>query len=212
MSRKIAVVGGGGLAKEIIEVLRMNGDEVYGIFAKESSLAYPHFGYLEELALHKDRFDGLIVAVGAVNKEGMQNRRKIIEFVKKKGMEQISVLSPAATISPSVQIGKGVYVGHGVLISCDAKIEDNVLVNHYAVVGHDACLEENASIAPQVFLGGGVHVEKDVMIGAAATVRQGIRIGRESLVGMRAIVVRSVKENSTVMQQISKVYRGEEGL
>ena len=206
MSKKIAIIGGGGFAKEIIEVILMNGDEVYGVFAKENSLDYDYFGYLRELNDHKNSFDGVILAIGAVNKAGIENRRKIIEFIKENNIELISVISPLATISKSVKIGNGVYIGHGVLISCDTEVCDNVLINHNAIIGHDVKINENVSIAPQVFIGGGVVIEKDIMIGVGSTIRQGIKIGSNSIIGMRSIVIKNIKENSTVLHQISKVY------
>ncbi|NPA73310.1 MAG: hypothetical protein GXO12_01220 [Epsilonproteobacteria bacterium] len=204
---KIAIIGGGGFAKEIIEVIEMNGDDVYGVFAEQNSLDYPYFGYLNELREHKDNFDGIIVAVGAVNKEGIENRKKIIEFIRLNNIPFVSVISPLATISKSVIIGNGVYVGHNVLISCDVKIEDNVLINHNAVIGHDVKIGQNVSIAPQVFLGGGVVVESCVMIGVGATVRQGLKIGVNSIIGMRSIVVKNIKPNSLTLQAPSKIYR-----
>ena len=206
MPKKIAVIGGGGFAKEIIEVILMNGDEVYGVFAKESNLDYEYFGYLKELNEHKNSFDGVILAIGAVNQAGIENRRKIIEFIRDSGIELISVISPLATISKSVKIGKGVYIAHGVLVSCDAKICDNVLINNNAIVGHDVKIDENVSIAPQVFIGGGVIIEKDVMIGAGSTLIQGIKIGSNSTIGMRSIVIKNIKKSSTVLHQVSKVY------
>ncbi len=207
MSRKIAIVGGGGLAKEIIEVIEMNGDEVYGIFAKSSSLSYKHFGYLDALLEHRDNFDGVILAIGAVNQEGISNRREIIEFLKKHSFNLISVISPLSTISSSANMGNGVYIGHSVIVSCDALIGDNVLINHNALIGHDVKIAENVSIAPQVFLGGGVDIKKDVMIGVGATLRQGITIGSNSIIGMRSIVIKNIKDGSVVLQQISKIYK-----
>ncbi len=207
MSKKIAIIGGGGFAKEITEVILMNKDEIYGIFAKENSLEYNYFGYLKELNEHKNNFDGAILAIGAVNREGIKNRRKIIEFIKKNNIKLISVISPLATISKSVKIGNGIYIGHGVLISCNSEICDNVLINHNAVIGHDVKIYENVSIAPQVFIGGGVVIEKDVMIGVGSTLRQGIKIGSNSIIGMRSIIIKNIKDNSTVLHQISKVYR-----
>ena len=205
---KIALIGGGGLAKEIIEVILMNGDEIYGIFAKESNLKYPYLGYLDELLEHKSNFDGVIIAIGAVNKEGIKNRDEIILFLKENNINLISVISPLATISETALISKGVYIGHGCIISCDAKIENNVLINHSTIIGHDVEIKENVSIAPQVFIGGGVKIEKNVMIGVATTIRQGIKIGKNSIIGIRSIVIKNLKSNSLVLHNVSKVYKG----
>jgi len=204
---KIAIIGGGGFAKEVIEVIHMNGDEVYGVFAQKNSLDYPFFGYLDELNGHKENFDGCIIAIGAVNKEGIENRKNIINFIKENNIPLISVISPLATISENVKIGKGVYIGHNVLVSVDVKLADNILINHNAVIGHDVVINENVSIGPQVFLGGGVEIEKDVMIGVGATIRQGLKIGTGSIIGMRSIVIKNIKPNSLTLQTPSKIYK-----
>jgi len=206
---KIAIVGGGGLAKEIIEVIEMIGDEVYGIFAIKNSLDYPYFGYLDELNQHKNNFDGVILAVGAVNKQGVENRKNIIDFIYKNNIPLASVISPLSTISKNVKIGKGVYIGHNVLISVDSKINNNVSINHNAIIGHDVIIEENVSISPQVFIGGGVKIENDVMIGVASTIRQGVKIGKNSIIGMGSLVIKNIKPNVIVLAVASKIYKGQ---
>lgn len=208
MSKNIAIIGGGGFAKEVIEVALMLGYDIYGIFAKESSLKeYDYCGYLDELLQQRDNFDGVIIAIGAVNRVGMSNRKNIIEFLKKHQIEQISLISPLATISESVTVGKGVYIAHNVLISCDVIIKDSVLINHLAVIGHDCLIQENVSIAPQVFLGGNVQIKSDVMIGAASTLIQGITVEQNSIISMRANVIKNVKADSSVIAMPSKIYR-----
>ena len=208
MSKKIAIIGGGGFAKEVIEVALLNGYEIYGVFAKESSLdEYKYFGYLDELNKLKDEFDGVHIAIGAVNQEGVKNRRVVIEFLKENSIKQISLISPLATIAKDVKIGDGVYVGHKVLISVGTSIGDSVLFNHSCLIGHDCKIEDNVSIAPLVFLGGNVIVEKDVMVGVRSTIRQGVKIGRGSIIGMCSVIIKNIKANSLTLSAPSKSYR-----
>jgi sugar O-acyltransferase (sialic acid O-acetyltransferase NeuD family) len=208
MSKKIAIIGGGGFAKEIIEVAEMNGYEIYGIFAKESSLDdYRYCGYLDELKEAKDNFDGVHIAIGAVNKKGIDSRRVIIEFLKEHNIKQISLISPLATLAKDVKVGNGVYIGHKVLISVGTVIGDSVLFNHSSIVGHDCNIEDNVSIAPLVFLGGGVIIEKDVMIGVRSTIRQGIKIGKDSIIGMCSVIIKNIKANSLTLPTPTKIYR-----
>ena len=204
---RIALIGGGGFAKEVIEVARMCGHEVVGIFARENSLGqYPHLGYLDEMLTMRDRYDAVHIAVGAVNREGMRNRRAILEFIREHSIPMLSLISPKADLAESVRMGEGVYIGHRVLVSCDTRIGDAVLINQGAVIGHDCRIEENVSIAPLVFLGGNVTVGSDTMIGARATLRQGVSVGASCLVGMGSIVIKNLKAGSTTLQMPSKIY------
>ncbi len=209
---RVAIIGGGGFAKEVIEVARMNGHEIVGIFARENSLErYPHLGYLDEMLTLRDRYDAVHIAVGAVNRQGMHNRREILEFLRRHDIPMISLVSPKADLGEGVSVGEGVYIGHRVLISCDAQIADAVLINQGAVIGHDCRIEENVSIAPLVFLGGNVRMGRDTMIGARATVRQGLRIDPECLIGMGSLVIKNLKAGCTTLQMPSKIYGPADG-
>jgi len=205
---RVAIIGGGGFAKEVIEVAIMQGHTISGIFALENSLEYPHLGYFEEMLSRRDEYDYLHIAIGAVNRNGMQNRAKILDFIYKHSLPMISLISPKADIADDVVIGNGVYIGHRVIISCSTVIDDAVLINHSAVIGHDCKIAKNVSIAPLVFLGGGVEIESGVMVGVRSTIRQGLKIGQDSVIGMCSIIIKNVKPSSTTLQMPSKIYKG----
>lgn len=206
MSKKIAVIGGGGFAKEVIEVAEMLGHQVYGIFSdKPNDIGYQHKGYLDELLKLKDEYDGVNVAIGVTNKAGIQTRKSIIEFLDKHQITTISLISPLATISPVAKIGQGVYIAHDVIVALDAIIGNNSIFNTSARIGHDSIIGNNVSIGPQVFIGGGTHIHDDVMIGVASTIRQDIKVGQGSIIGMKSLVIKSLKSNSFVFTLPSKI-------
>jgi len=205
---RVAIVGGGGFAKEVIEVAEMLGHEVVGIFARENTLSsYSHLGYLEEMREKRASYDAVHIAIGAVNARGIENRRTILDFIRKHDIPALSLVSPLATLSGGVLVGEGVYVGHEALISCDTELGEHVVVNQRAVIGHDCVIEENVSLAPLVFLGGNVRVKRDTMIGVRSTVRQGVSIGRNCVIGMGSIIVKNIRDDSLTLQMPSKIYR-----
>lgn len=208
MSKKIAIIGGGGFAKEVIEVAEMLNYEIYGIFAKESNLDKINYcGYLDELNKLKHEFDGAVIAIGAINKKGIEIRAKIIKFLEENNIPLISIISPLSIISKSVKIGNGTYVAHSVTISCDTIIGNNILINHNVVIGHDCIINDNVSIAPQVFIGGNTRIDSDVIIGVAATIMQGISICSDVLIGMRSIVIKNIKSSGYTVPIPSKFFR-----
>jgi len=205
---RVAIIGGGGFAKEVIEVAKMRGHNIVGIFALENSLKeYKHLGYLEDMLKKRDEFDALHIAIGATNAKGIESRREILEFIRVNNLPLISLISPKADIASSVSIGDGVYIGHRVLISCDSVIDDAVLINQGAVIGHDCKIQENVSISPLVFLGGSVTVKKDTMIGVRSTIRQGVTIGESSIIGMGSIVIKNIPPKSKTLQMPSRIYK-----
>lgn len=203
--RNIAILGGGGLAKEFIELIVQNGDKPYGIFAKECNISgIPFLGYLDDLLGSIDKFDGVTLAVGGVTSEGIINRRFLIDFFNKHQIPAETLISKNAFISENVKIGKGVYIHHLAAISCDAVIEDFCAINTGAMIGHDVHIEENCTISPKVFIGGNVSVGKDSLIGAGALIKQGITIGEGCIIGMGTIVQRSLPPYSLLTHDLKK--------
>jgi sugar O-acyltransferase (sialic acid O-acetyltransferase NeuD family) len=203
--KKIAIIGGGGLAKEFIELSKMCGYSLYGIFARENRLAdIPYRGYLEELEMLKNEFDGVALAVGGVNSEGINNRKTLIRFLSDHSIPSVTLISPQAILSKSVTIGEGCYVHHMAALSCDARIGAHSLINTAAMIGHDVSIGENCTVSPRAFIGGGVTVGANTLIGAGALVKQGITIGEGCIIGMGTIVQRSMPDHTLLAHNLDK--------
>jgi sugar O-acyltransferase (sialic acid O-acetyltransferase NeuD family) len=206
MSKMIAIIGGGGFAKEVIEVAESLGYEIYGIFSKDTSnIQYPYRGYLEELDKQKSNFSGVIVAMGAFNKKTLKARNNVLSFLKSNDIGQISIISPFARIGARVVIGKGVYIAHNAVIAVDANIGDAVLINTGAFIGHDAIVSSNSCIGPRVFIGGDSIIEKNVTIAVSSNILQNVCIGSESTIGPASLVLKSLKPNSFTLPSPSQV-------
>jgi len=204
--KTVAIIGGGGLAKEIIEVVEILGYEVYGIFAQEKTdIQYPYKGYLNELIKSRSKFSGAILAIGAYNLKTNKARNNILSFLKLHNIEQISIISPFARIGKGVEVGKGVYIGHNSVIAVDAKIGDSVSINTGSFIGHDTIIFPNSVIGPNVFIGGNCIIEKDVTIAASSNILQGIRVGANSTVGISSLVLKTLKPNSFTLPEPSRV-------
>jgi sugar O-acyltransferase (sialic acid O-acetyltransferase NeuD family) len=203
--KKIAIIGGGGLAKEYIEVLEMCSYLPYGIFAKENHLKnIPYYGYLNELISLKKEFDGVVLAIGGINAEGIHNRKKVIDFLTENAIPSLTLVSPKTTISKNVIIGEGCYIHHLAAISCDAIIGAHSLINTAAMIGHDVQIGENCTISPQAFIGGGVTIGANSLIGVGAIIKQGLSIGENCIVGMGTVVQRSIQSNMMIVHNHTK--------
>lgn len=203
--KKIAIIGGGGLAKEFIEIIDMCGHSLYGIFSRENHLKnIPYHGYLDELLVLKDEFDAVVLAVGGVNTEGMANRKELIAFLSENAIPFATLISPNTTISKSVILEEGCYVHHQSAISCDAHIGAYTMVNTAAMIGHDVHIGENCSISPRAFIGGNVTIGNNTLIGAGALLKQGITIGEGCIIGMGTIVQRSMPAHTLLTHNLTK--------
>jgi sugar O-acyltransferase (sialic acid O-acetyltransferase NeuD family) len=203
--KKIAIIGGGGLAKEFIEILEMCGHSLYGVFAKENHLQKILYrGYLNELLSLKDEFNSVALAIGGVNSQGIENRKKLINFLSENDVPLLTLISPQTTISKNVTIEQGCYIHHHAIISCDTHIGAYSLINTAAMIGHDVQIGENCTISPRAFIGGEVTIGKNTLIGAGALIKQGVTIGEGCIIGMGTIVQRSMPDSTLLTHNLNK--------
>jgi len=205
MGRKIALIGGGGFAKEVAEVVRMNGDEVAACYSADAGhFAAVHKGYLDELKRDKAQYDGVALAVGAYDRRSLKRRFALIDWLHAQGIPAPALVSSTAVLADGVTVEDGVFIGHGVCVGVDATIRAFAMVNMGAIIGHDANISERAVIAPGAFVGGGSSIGSDTIIGPLAKVLQGINIGDDVMLGIGCLALRSLGEGSTVWPRLDR--------
>lgn len=206
---RLAFIGGGGFAKEVLEIAELNGHQVVGYVADaEGILDRPYWGEKEALAARRSEFDSVCIAFGATDRKSVQSRRRLIEWAVENGYTCDALVSPHAVRSSGVTIGPGTIVAHGVVISVDARIGSFSILNSSAIIGHDAVIGDNVTIAPAAFIGGKTEVGSGTLVGPGAMVLQSLSIGGEVVVGTGASVMRNVPGGSTVMPLRSKTLKG----
>jgi sugar O-acyltransferase (sialic acid O-acetyltransferase NeuD family) len=206
---RLAFIGGGGFAKEVLEIAELNGHQVVGYVAdSEGVLSRPYWGLKEALAERRSEFDSVCIAFGATDRKSVQSRQRLIEWAGENGYSCEPLISPHAVRSSGVEIGAGTIVAHGVVISVDASIGAFSILNSSAIIGHDAVIGDNVTIAPAAFIGGKTQVGHGTLVGPGAMVLQSLKVGSEVVVGTGASVLRSVPDGATVMPLRSKILKG----
>ena len=200
--KRIIIIGAGGHAKVVAEILPLSGKhEIIGFL--DSACVGKKIGGLPVLGgdelLPGLRADGVATAFVGVGGTGDNlPRMEIFERVSAMGFTFANAIHPSAIISDSVKIGQGIAVMACAVINSDAEIGDNVIINTGAIVEHDCKIKSHAHISPGAALCGGVHVGMGAHVGAGSVIRQGINIGERAVVGMGAVVVKDVKAQSVV--------------
>lgn len=192
MSSGVIVLGAGGHAKVVIDLLRANGMPVGFCVAGDSGVAtclgVPVVAGDSELhRLFKSGHRQFFPAVG----DNALRRRLSIQALQL-GFEMVNAISPRAVLSASVRVGRGVAIMEGVVVNADSRVGDLAIVNTCATVDHDCDIGDGAHIAPNCTLAGGVHVGEGAFIGAGSVIIPGIRVGENSTVGAGSVVVRDV--------------------
>lgn len=194
----VILLGAGGHAKVVIEILRAAGETVAGLLDADSTprevLSAPVIGddgQLPQLyaAGHRRAF----VALGA---NGL--RRRLAGDLQSLGFELVNAISPAAKVSPSARLGRGVAIMPGAVVNAQAQIGDCAIINSGAVVEHDCRVGAGAHIGPGAVLAGSCQVGEEALVGAGACVIPDRKIGAGAVIGAGASVTRDVSDGLRV--------------
>jgi UDP-perosamine 4-acetyltransferase len=198
-SAPVVILGAGGHAKVVIELIRSGGGVVSGLVdrdpAPRSVLGAPVVGDDSVLArLYADGARHAFVAIG-------DNEARVAAAARATdlGFTLVNAVSPHACVSDSARLGVGVAVMAGAVINADSEVGDLAIVNTGAVVDHDAWLGRGCHIGPGAVLAGGVRIGQGAFIGAGATVTPGRVIGAGAVVGAGACVIEDVSDDVIVV-------------
>src|SRR5690554_3875061 len=94
---KIVFIGGGGFAKEVLEIVELNGDDVIGYVGDaEGVLPVPYWGGTTALLERRKEFDAVCVAFGAIDRKSLKVRSAMIEWLSEQGFASLPLVSPYA--------------------------------------------------------------------------------------------------------------------
>lgn len=196
----LVIVGGGGHAKVVIEIIRASGGyRILGCTDAAATAAevigVPVLGDDDQLPrLFAAGIRHAFVAIGA-NRLRLALGQRLLQ----QGFTLISALHPAAVVSPTAAVGRGVAVMPGAVINACAVIGDFAIINTLAAVEHDCRLGEGVHVAPRAALAGNVTLDTCVSVGIGAVVKPGVRIGAYTQVGAGAAVVSDLAANCLAM-------------
>ncbi len=203
MSRQVVLIGAGGYAHALVEMLRLLGTEVHGCCGLESATP-PDYAvpvtYLGNdktvLAMPRDEVV-LVNAIGSVGPPLV--RRQVFERFKHAGFEFLRIVHPRAIVASDVQLGEGVQVHANAVLQPGVCVGDDSIVNFNTGVDHDCWIGTHVHLAPAVVFSGNVRVDDCSHVGTGAIVIQGITIGAGATVGAGAVVVKPVAAGDVVV-------------
>lgn len=202
MGKKIAIVGAGGLGREVAAMMRFMPEwEVSGFYDDHKKRGdrvddYPCLGTLEDLLSLSEEIE-MVVAIG--------DPRVKSDILKRLTQNQLlkfpSLVHPSARIlDPArVTIGPGTIVSVGCILTTGISIGAHTLVNLNSTIGHDSLIGERCSIMPGVNIAGNVRIGNSVLIGSGAKILNGVRVGDGAKVGAGSVVLTDVQPGTTVV-------------
>lgn len=195
---KIIVIGAGGHAKVIIEVIRAAGHyDILGLIDPgeiRSLLGVPVLGDDAQVASLYQR--GVRTAVVALGNNRL--RQEIGTQLCAVGFDLPALVHPGACLSPSARIEGGAVVMCGATVGTEATVRRLAIINTGAIVEHDNDIGEAAHIGPGCALAGSVRIGERALVGVGSAVRPNVSIGADATVGAGSAVVADVPPGAVV--------------
>ena len=185
MGNKYVIIGCGGHAKSILDVILFNEPAADVVFldknAKENEkiLNYP---VVKDYNIKEEK---VIIGIGDNVK-----RRNLSE---KYYNNLTSVISKTAYIGKDVKIGKGVFIAHNAYVGIFSEIGDFSVVNTGAIVEHECKLEKCVFIGPNSTICGKANVGANTFIGADTTILPRINICSDVTIGAKSLVAKEIQ-------------------
>lgn len=192
----VIIIGGGGHARVLLDVLRRLAFRIVGFAAPEPAGAridVPYLGRDEELA-QRVAAPGVIAVLG-LGKTGVDDRRmRVMAMLAQAGYSFPAIVAPTAAVHAGVELGDGSVVLDGAIVATGSRLGRGCIVNTHATVDHDCRFGDDVHVAPGATVCGDVDVGSGCMIGAGATLVHAIRVCPGALIGAGATVVRDITE------------------
>lgn len=200
MNKPVIIIGGGGHAKVLLEILRIMSIKVIGVTEKEQGNCKIDLPFLGQDEIIFSYLPEELLLVNGIGSTGDNNiRKKVYDRFTSVGYEFMTLVHPSAIIAKDVVLNKGVQVMAGGIIQPGSFIGENTIINTKASIDHDCIVGKNIHIAPGVTISGNVRIAEDVHIGTGATIIQNVSIDKSSIVGAGSVVTKDIGSRKTVV-------------
>lgn len=188
MQKPVILMGAGGHAKVLLDVLLVTGHIVLGVIdpklarqKQEYWRGIPVLG--DDPALMSYAPEEVMLANGIGNLPGQTRRKDLYNKYREQGYQFATVAHPSAVLSTGVQLYEGAQIMAGVILQPDVVIGENTLVNTGARIDYDCLIGAHCHLAPGVMFSSGVKVGDGCYAGVGAIVVQGCTMGNGSVLG-----------------------------
>jgi sugar O-acyltransferase (sialic acid O-acetyltransferase NeuD family) len=207
-SKRIAVVGAGGFAREVAWLIagiahhqslrkRSEALEFAGFLVSDVTKASAgDAGILGDFSwLEKNHVDGLAMGIGSP-----EVRLRLSEELKRRfpWIPWPALIHPSVQYHESCQLREGVIICAGTIATVNVTIDEFAMVNLSCTIGHETTIGAGSVVNPLTAISGGVTIGKGVLVGTHATILQYVSVGNYAVIGSGAMVNKDVAPNTTV--------------
>ena len=207
--RNLLIIGAGGFGREVynsaLESIGYGKDFIVKGFLDDRLDALDTFSNYPPVIDRIDSYsikpdDVFVCALGTVT-----IKKKVCESILSRGGDFLTLIHKDTYISMNTKIGKGCILLSGARIHCDVSIGDFVVVQPYAIIGHDVVIGDWSHINALADCGGGSRIGECVTLLTSCFVLPSGIVEDNSTVVAGSVVLRRVKEGSTVFGVPAKI-------
>lgn len=194
MNKQVVIIGAGGHAKVIADIIQKSNDKLIGFLDDNLPKETIVIKNYKIIGNFNDRF-----SISAENKDvefvialGDNNKRK--EIANSSNIKFYTAIHPSAQIGLDVNIEQGTVVMANTVINSAAKIGKHCIINTGSIIEHDNIIENFVHISPNAALGGTVKIGETTHIGIGAVVKNNIKVCENCIIGAGSVVVKDMVE------------------
>lgn len=201
-SKKIAIIGHGGYASYIKDLIISDSDYIFsGFIGKEGE---PNCKYQDGNfeALKEDGIVSVINGVGNLSYTWFE------DLVKR--YSNAELLFPvfqhsSSVVSKESQIQKGTVVLENSIVKANSYIGSFCILNSLSLVSHDCYIGNSVHLSLGAKIGGNCKVGDNTLLGINSTVINGSAIGKNVIIGAGSVIVKDVPDNVVVVGNPGKI-------
>jgi acetyltransferase EpsM len=203
------LIGAGGHAKVILDILEENKETVIGLIDDNPLLqelrGYPVLGNINYVPYLLEKYKGNLKFIISIGDNRV--REKISARLNCLKVTFGKAIHPSAVVSSNAFIGEGTVVMPNAVINSSAYVGKHVIINSGAIIEHDCVVEDYAHVSPGAKLAGNVQIGRLAHIGTGANIIPNILIGSDSIIGAGAVVTQPIPESVVAVGVPAKVIK-----
>lgn len=194
MSKKVIIIGAGGHAKVIADIVIKSGDELVGFLDDDNELqGKVIFGGKKVIgnSSNTNDYNDCYFVIGI----GNNYTRKMVS--ENNNLKWYTAIHPNAVIGNEVEIGEGTVVMAGSVINARTKIGKHCIINTSTSIDHDNIIGDYVHISPGAHLAGTVHIGELTWICIGVTIINNIDILDRNIIGAGSVVTKNIDESNS---------------
>ncbi|WP_256932849.1 acetyltransferase [Psychrobacter sp. BF1] len=202
------ILGAGGFAREIYSYLADN-NFVHNHLKLE--------GFLDDNLNALDDFDLSHKIMGSLKNADLKAtdrliiavadptiKEQVFDFYDKNNGTIITYIHPSAIIGRDVSVGEGTVFAPHSMATTNITLGYGCTINAFSSIGHDAVLGDFCTLSGHCDVTGNVKLADKVFMGSHASIIPSVQVGAGAIIGAGSLVIRKVKENTTVFGNPAK--------